>query len=201
MKRGLLILLLTGACVWPSTAQKYAFELWHEGKIILLNGDTLKGLVKYDLQQDLVQFMINQSAPEVFTARKILFFEIFDTTVQRYRQFFSLPYTTHTGYRAPVFFELLEEGRMTLLSRELLEYKTVNNAYMSYSRWVLSDYFFFMKEDGSIEDFKGNKNDLLDRMGRQADDVEKFIRQNRLKFDEKYDLARIVSYYNSLFGT
>ena len=45
-----------------------------------------------------------------------------------------------------------------------------------------------------------NKNDLLDLMGKRSEEVEKYAKTNRLKFDDKYDLARIVAYYNSLFG-
>src|ERR1700741_2968909 len=101
MKRSFLIVsfLLT---VIAARAQQWPFELWHDGKIVLLEGDTLKGKIKYDLQQDLVQFTYNDQRIEAFTARKVLFFEIFDTTVGKYRQFFALPYSATSNYRAPV---------------------------------------------------------------------------------------------------
>jgi hypothetical protein len=185
-------------------AQKWPFELWHEGKIVLLEGDTLKGLVKYDLQQDMVQYSLSDKKTEAFTARKVLYFEIFDQTVRRYRQFFALPYTTPSQYKAPVFFELLEEGKMTLLAREALEYRTYNSMYYmgaAYSRQVLVYKYFFLEENGNIVEFNGNKNDLLDLMGKKSEEVEKYAKANHLKFDDKYDLARIVAYYNSLFGT
>jgi hypothetical protein len=181
---------------WPS-------ELWHEGKVVLVAGDTLRGTVKYDFQQDLLQYVVNNSKAEIYSARKVLFFEIFDNTVHKYRQFFALPYSNPTGYKAPTFFELLGEGRITLLSRELLEYKTYNSAFYggSYSRLVLTYYYYFLKEDGSIVDFKGNKNDLIAMMGNKGKTVEKYIKANRLDFDDKYDLAKIVAYYNSLMGS
>jgi hypothetical protein len=181
---------------WPS-------ELWHDGKIVLVEGDTLKGLVKYDFHQNLVQFTMNNRKAEIYTARKVLFFEIFDETVHKYRQFFVLPYSNPSNYKAPVFFELLEEGKMTLLSRELLEYKSYNNAFYggSYSRLVQTYYYFLLKEDGTIDDFSGSKNDLLAMMGNKSRTVEKYIKANRLDFDEKYDVAKIVAYYNSLMGT
>lgn len=181
---------------WPS-------ELWHEGRIVLLGGDTLRGLVKYDLQQNLVQYTETNRKAEIFTARKVLFFEIFDETVHKYRKFYVLPYSNPSNYKAPMFFELLEEGRITLLSRELLEYRTYNNAFYggSYSRLVLNYYYFLLKEDGSIEDFRGNKNDLLSLMGNKGRTVEKYVKENRLDFDDKYDMAKIVAYYNSLSGT
>lgn len=181
---------------WPS-------ELWHDGRVVLLNGDTLKGLVKYDFEQNLVQYVVNNKQAEVYSARKVLFFEIFDETVHKYRKFFVLPYTNTSNYKAPIFFELLEEGKMTLLSREFLEYKTYNNAFYggSYSRLVQTYYYYLLKEDGSIEDFRGNRNDLLALMGNKGKTVEKYIKANRLDFDDKYDLAKIVAYYNSLLGT
>ena len=184
-------------------AQQWPFELWHEGKIVLLEGDTLKGKIKYDLQQDLVQFNFNDQRIEAFTARKVLFFEIFDITVNRYRQFFALPYSSTSNYRAPVFFELLEEGKMTLLSREALEYRSYNSPYYigSYSRLVLVYKYFFLEENGDITEFLGNKNDLLALMGKRGDEVEKYMKTNRLKYDDKDDLIKIIAYYNSLFGT
>jgi hypothetical protein len=100
-----------------ASAQQFAFELWHEGKLILDSGDTLRGKIKYDLQSDLLQYQTNEQPPklESYTARKVLFFEIFDGTVKRYRIFYSLPYSTAGQYKAPVFFELLEEGKLTVL--------------------------------------------------------------------------------------
>jgi hypothetical protein len=183
--------------------QTWAFELWHEGKIILAEGDTLKGMVKYDMQQDLVQYTVLDRKAEVFTARKVIFFEIFDETIHKYRRFFTLPFANSTGYRTPLFFELLEEGKMTLLARELLVYKTYSSPYYlgSYQRLVLDHKYFFLKDDGTIEEFAGNKNDLLDLMGKRSDEVEKYMKTNRLRFDDKQDLSRIVAYYNSLFGT
>lgn len=203
IKHLLICLLLITAT--KASAQRWPFELWHDGKIILTTGDTLKGLVKYDLAQDLVQFDKSNERPEAFSARKVLLFEIFDNTVHKYRTFFALPYSSSTtGYKTPSFFELLEEGKMTLLSREGLEYRSYSTAYASpypgqyYSRPVLVYTFYFLEENGEVVAFTGNKNDLLDKMGKKSETVEKYIKANRLKFDDKYDLAKIVAYYNSL---
>jgi len=185
-------------------AQKFPSELWHDGKIVLLDGaDTLVGQVKYDLQQDLIQYTATSQTIEAFSAKKVLFFEIFDATVHKYRSFYALPFTTQSGYRAPVFFELLEEGKLTLLSRESVETRSYSSMYYygSYTRQVLIYRYFFLDENGLITEFNGNKKDLLDIMGKKAETVEDYIKANRLKMDEKYDFAQIVKYYNSLFGT
>ncbi len=197
----LFVLLLP---VWVQ-AQQWPFQLWHDGKIVLLEGDTLKGMIKYDLQQDIVQYNVAEGKKiETYTARKVLFFEIFDTSVHKYRQFFALPFSAIGTYSAPIFFELLEEGKITVLCREALEYRTYGSPYYyggSYSRQVLVNRFFFMNEKGKIEPFTGGKRALLDLMGAHADDVEKYMKSNHLNYDEKYQLARIVEYYNSFYGS
>ena len=192
---GLSLLLSTvvNAQPWPS-------ELWHEGKVVLDTGDTLKGKIKYDLKQDLIQYNLPNQRTDAFSSRKVLFFEIFDETVRRYRQFFALPYTNQAQYRTPVFFELLTEGKLTLLAREAIEFRTYSSPYYlgSYSREILVYHYFFLDNNGNIEEFKGSKADLLGMMGRKSDDVEKYMKENRLKIDDKYDFARIVAYYNSI---
>jgi hypothetical protein len=198
----LKLLLFLGLLPFTIHAQKWPFELWHEGKIVLTEGDTLRGFVKYDLQQDLVQYSLDDKRVEAFTAKRILFFEIFDASVHKHRSFYALPYNINPGYSAPIFFELLQEGKMTLLSREALEMRSYNSPYYvgSYSRMVLVNKFFFLDEKGGISSFTGNKRDLLDLMGKKADEVDKYIKANRLDYENKYDFAKIVEYYNSLVG-
>jgi hypothetical protein len=185
----------------PVAAQQFAFEFWHTGKVVLDTGDTLRGNVKYEMQSDILQVQANDKA-ESFTARKVLFFEIFDETVKRYRNFYSLPYSQAGQYKAPVFFELLEEGKLTVLCREFLEYRTTSSSfyyYGNYTRLVLVNKFFLLKENGDIVEFNGKKNDWYDLMRPKADEMERYVKSNRLDFDEKYELSRIVAYYNSLF--
>jgi hypothetical protein len=181
-------------------AQQFAFDYWHEGKVVLEGNDTLKGMIKYNMQNDLVQLDAHNKL-ETFTARKILFFEIFDKTVKRYRQFYSLPYASGGQYKTPVFFELLAEGKMTLLAREALEYKTYSSYYYygSYTRLVVVNKYFFLKEDGRIVDFSGKKNDFLELTGAHENDVQSFIKSNKLDFDDKYNLSKAAEYYNSFF--
>lgn len=182
-------------------AQEFAFELWHDGKVVLENGDTLIGNVKYDMQTDLVQVQVGDRL-ETYSARKLLFLEIFDKTVKRYRRMYSLPYKTSGEYKAPVIFELLEEGKITLLCREALEYRTYSSSfyyYSNYTRLIIVYRYFLLKEDGNIIEFIGKRGDWLDLMKDRKDEVQKYAKSNRLDFEDKYDLSRIIAYYNSLF--
>jgi hypothetical protein len=206
---GGLLILLTLLSSGTAHAQ-FPSELWHEGKIVLVEGDTLRGLVKYDLSQNLVQYTMQDKRIEAFSARKVLFFEIFDATVRRYRQFFALPYVggnSGADYKTPVFFELLTEGALTLLSRESLETRIYNSSpyyggfyspMSSYSRIVLVYTYYVLDENGNITEFTGNKADLLQLMGKKSEEVEKYMKANKLRYEDRSDFVRIVAYYNSL---
>lgn len=198
MKR-LLFLFFSFSSAFAS-AQQFPFEFWHEGKLVLETSDTLRGLIKYDLASDLIQVKVKNKL-ESFTARKVLFFEIFDATVKRYRQFYSLPYSQNNTYNAPTFFELLSEGKITLLAREKLEYRTANSYYYynNYSRPVLVNSYYLLKPNGTIEPFSAKKSDFLELMKDKADEAKEYAKENRLDFDDKYELTRIIDYYNSLF--
>jgi len=182
-------------------AQQFASDLWHDGKLVLDTGDTLKGSVKYSMQNDLVQLQASGRNGS-YTARKVLFFEIFDSNVKHYRLFYSLPYSAIGSYKAPVFFELLEEGKITLLCRESVEYKTYSSPYSfygSYTRLVLVNKYFLLQENGEIKDFVDKKSEWIDLMGNKGEDVQKYAKANRLDFDIKEELIKIIDYYNSLF--
>ena len=196
-------LLLTVGVLFYSFgyAQHFAFELWHDGRLVLDSGDTLKGNIKYNMQEDLIQLQAS-GRNETFTARKVLFFEIFDNTVKHYRPFYSLPYSSNGTYKAPVFFELLKEGKLTLLARESIEYRTYSSPYSfygSYTRLVLVNKYFLLQENGEIKDVVDKKNEWLGLMGNRAEEVQKYAKANRLDFDNKEELVKIIDYYNSFF--
>jgi hypothetical protein len=201
MKAKITVVLYLIVGLGTSLAQQFAFEYWHEGKVILDTGDTLKGALKYDMQTDLLQFQADEKN-QSFTARKVLFYEIFDVTIKQYRQFYSLPYSVSNGYKAPVFFELLTEGKITLLCREALEYRSYSSSFYSYgsnTRLVLVYKYFLLQDDGGIVEYMGKKNDWLDIMDKRSDDVQRYAKTNKLSFDDKNELVKIVTYYNSFF--
>ena len=169
--------------------------------MFLETGDTLRGQIKYDINNDIIQ-LDQRGRLQSFTARKIIMFEIFDVTASRYRKFYSIPYSFTGGYKAPIFFELLAEGKLTLLAREALEVRTTSAGYYSYgtySRTVLVNKYFTLNDKGQIEQFLGRRGDLLDLMSDRDDEIKRFIKANHLSIDSKYQLAQVFDYYNDLF--
>ncbi|MEO0555466.1 MAG: hypothetical protein AAF149_19825 [Bacteroidota bacterium] len=186
------------------SAQTFPNEIWHEGKAVLLEGDTLSGWIKYDMHKDIVQHRYStEGTITTVTPRSLAFFEIFDKTANQYRQFYVLPYNVRANYKAPIIFELVFQGKaLTLLNREKVEYQVTSYPYAvsgTYSRLVLVFTHYFLWPDGHIEEFSGNKKDLLWKMKKKSSQMKKFLKVNRIKTDRRSDLVKAVSYYNSLF--
>ena len=196
----ILGLVLISFLTIESLGQKWPFDYWHEGKMVLESGDTLKGKIKYDINSDIIQLDQNNRL-QSFTARKLIYYEIWDATSNRYRQFYSIPFAPTGGYKTPIFFELLAEGRLTLLAREALEYKSSSLGYYGYgtvSRLVLVDKYFTLNDKGQVEPFSGKKNDLLDLMAKRDNEIKRFIKSRKIDLDYKYELAQVFTYYNSI---
>jgi hypothetical protein len=200
-----LILLLIFLLPWflESQAQEFPSEVWHKGKLITTDGDTLYGLVKYDLEGDVVQ--IKSDDTEVigtFSARKVSYFEIFDSLQGYYRYFYSLPYFKQQNYKVTLLFELLEEGQISLLSREAIVVETIPQYSPYYgtnfTRQKLAYTFYFLKDGKELFEFNGKKGELLRVMSKHHGEIKKFMKKNRLRTDEKKDLVRIVNYFNEL---
>ena len=186
-----------------SYGQKFPSEYWHTGKLVTSDGDTLEGMLKYDLDRDLVQVDLSNQIL-TFGAKKILYFEIFDVTVDNYRQFYSIPYNISAGYKSEIIFEVLYEGKLTLLTRESISQQSssnYNNYYWSgssHTRPVLKYEYYFLTSKGEIIFYSKKRKDLLDVMKDRYNQIKKYMKTYNLKPDEKGDLARITSYYNAL---
>ena len=183
-------------------SQNFPSEYWHSGKVLLMSGDTLKGEVKYNMTTDVVQFKTGERI-QTFTSQKVLYFEIFDVTVEYFRRFITLPFNIRPNYKVPRIFELLQEGNVTLLCREQIVEQTNSSnlyysPYSSFSTQRLKYTYYFADKRGRLTEYTMKKRDLLIILKQRESQIKKFMSQNRLKADDKADLIRIVAYYNSI---
>lgn len=211
MQKGILYLSFVLISV-SGFAQEFPSEIWHPGKLVLLSEDTLTGKIKYDLQNDLVQVNV-RNVIQTYSARKILYFEIFDETIESYRHFYALPYEVQANYEVPLLFEVLYEGKLSLLCREEIVNESVpaynNYPYSNYyggspynqSRSRLSYKYYFFNEQNGIQNYNMKKNELLTFFNKNQQQVKQYIKKNKLKYDSMRDLVRITAYYNALLDS
>lgn len=182
------------------SAQTFPFDLWHQGKVVIEGGDTLKGLVKYDWK-NFLQVKDNDRV-DIYNSAKVISFEIVDQSYKRTRQFFSLPYSIQGEYKTPFFFELISSGKLTVLSREAVETKTTSTGHIYYPPKIyysLVNKYFLLKENGRIEDFRGRKKDWNELFSNRSSEVRTFAKEHKLDIGKKYQLKQMIDYYNSLF--
>lgn len=205
MKRLVWILLVV--VTLPATAQYFPSQTWHEGELTLLDGDRLRGKIKYNLEADVVQLNVNNTI-QTYSARKLLFFEIYDQEYGRYRQFYALPYDDrgNGNYEVPRLFEVLHENALTLLCREEITQENIPQYGGFYGNQMgtrprLTFNYFFLDRQGEIVRYSQKKGDLYDILSRHSDELQQYIKKNRLKHDRQGDLVRITAYYNSLLDS
>ena len=200
-------LLLLWMLPMVASAQYFPSELWHDGEVTLLDGEKLRGKVKYNLEADVIQLNVNNTI-QTYGARKILFFEIYDLEYSRYRQFYALPYETSGTYKVPRLFEVLHENTMTLLCREEITqenipqygyYSTYGSRIGTRPRLVFN--YFFLDQGGEIVRYSQKKDDLYTILSQNKEEVHQYIKKNHLKYDRQGDLVRITAYYNTLLNS
>lgn len=203
IKKTLCLIFIFSAFI--AEAQDFPSEIWHKGMVVMVNEDTIIGKIKYNFDKELIQVESDKKI-YTFSGKKVFYFQIFDETVDSYREFYVLPFALINKYETPIFFEVLVEGRLTLLCREKVMDKTVQdpnyvNSYgsaMSYSRRVLVYSYYFLDESGTITKYNLKKKDLLKALAKRADKIDEYMRVNHLRADKRYDLSRIIAFYNGI---
>lgn len=200
-------ILIMGAGI-TLAQDKFPSQIWHKGNIYDTEGQAFSGLVKYDLDNNLVQ--LQNETIITFTASNVAYFEIYDELYGGIRKFYSLPYSLNGDYEIPVFFEVLTEGKdIALLCREYIATDSRNmgawgpvgmnpfwgpQTMMGYR--LAFNYYFF--KDNQIQRYSLKKKDLYDMLPGYDDEISLFMRKNRLEHDKRGDLLRITAYYNEL---
>lgn len=212
MKKATLILFVSFLSLVSVFAQNQQFpsQVWHKGNIFLADGASFSGQLKYDMDNNLVQ--LQAEAVTTFTASNVVSFEIYDETYGGIRKFYSLPYSLNGDYETPIFFEVLTQGdNIALLCREYIATDTrgMNNwgamgmgmnpfwGPPNFTGYRLAFNYYFLK-NGRLEKYSLKKKDLFSMLPGHDDEIDLFMRKNRLEHDKRGDLLRITAYYNEL---
>ncbi|MBC6365246.1 hypothetical protein [Algoriphagus sp. AK58] len=209
MKKASLLISLVFLSMMTVLAQnQFPSQVWHKGNIFMVDGSAVSGQVKYDMDNNLVQ--LQAETVITFTASNVSSFEIYDETYGGIRKFYSLPYALNGNYETPIFFEVLTQGdNIALLCREYIATDTrgMNNwgtmgmnpfwGPPNFTGYRLAFNYYFLK-NGRLEKYSLKKKDLFAMLPGHDDEIELFMRKNRLEHDKRGDLLRITAYYNEL---
>ena len=192
-------------------AQRFPKDIWHKGQLVTNAGDTISGNLKYDFDSQSIQLDDGKTL-KAFNVNNLFFFEIYDETIRDYRQFYSLLYEVGYDYNVPVLFEMMIEGKLSLLLRERIVAESTQSFLPSYYAYGIMPSFsnnygyinkvkydyFFLTDDGKIHRFKGKKKELFNLMNDKSSHIKDYVNKNRINLKKMSDLARIVNYYNRI---
>ncbi len=207
MKYAHFVIIILIVCFFSKNetfAQAFAENYWHSGTVFLEEGDTLSGTLKFSLQDEVVQIE-TATGLKTLTARNAIAFYFLDRFEQRERHYYALPYPKVSNYPTPTYFELIMQGEpITLLCRESMVVQTIvnNNPYVMnpgipMRQNILKREFYFLYKSGKIVPFNGTKKGLLYLLKDRERDIKLYIKENRVNFESKQDMASIINYFNS----
>ena len=190
-------------------AQEFPSDIWHKGLLVTNLGDTIEGDLKYDFESQSIQLDDGETI-KAFNVNNLFFFEIYDKTIRDYRQFYSLMYEVGYDYNVPVLFEMMIQGKISLLLRERIIAETNQSYFPSYYSYGIMPSFsnnygyvnkvkydyFFLTDDGKIHKFKGKKKEILSLMQDKYSVMKEYISKNKISLKKMSDIARVVNYYN-----
>ncbi|MFY0628562.1 MAG: hypothetical protein JXR07_19855 [Reichenbachiella sp.] len=209
MKLKLIIFLvvLLGLNTTEVFSQEFSSRLWHSGWVVTMDRDTLRGEINYDIPTNSVQVMVTRQRQKkilTFSSKKLMYFQIFDATLNNYRQFYSIPYQIRSDFKAPILFEILYEGPLTLMLRERIvvesdPYQTFTSVGSSAGSIERLEYtYYFIDTKGKITFYEGGKGEIYEIFKKNSDKVKEYIKKNKLSVEDMRDLVRITAFYNSL---
>lgn len=187
-------------------AQNFSKEYWHKGEVYLFTEESVKGSIRYDLEQNNITIRTDNKLRS-YNASQVEQFWIEDELQKRVRYFYALPQITKDDYRVLYFFELLAEGSITLLCRENFVVKQVG--YYSPYMWggwtnggsyvVQEDDYFLLNNEGNVVDVEEDREAIMNLFGQKKDVMELYLIDHNNKLRNREDLLKMIRYYNEVY--
>ena len=185
--------------MFQTNAQKFSLNdaQWWRGQVVLEEEDTLNTLFQYNTETNSLRIKDSEGNIKMYSPKTVTSFSFNDPNWKQKRVFETFLYTKKVGgYETPMFFEILVNGKkMSCFIRE--NYNTSAWLNVQTLSKPFADYFL-QTTDGSIYLYRGSTKDLIKLMEDRKEEIETFIKKNKLNTDFLGDLLRIVAYYNRL---
>ena len=180
-----LLLLTTGS--FASFAEE-----WYQGSIILKSKSVLRGEISVRHGYDVVFFRVSDQI-SVIPAFKIAYVNLFDEELQAHRRFVSLNLGSGAS-RSFQFFELLVDGEVSILRRELTVWYSLH--------LDLTDFEYFVLYDEEITELhKFRKKVYPTLVDKSEGALENYVRLNQLSPKTLEDILDMTQYYNTYVTT
>lgn len=165
---------------------------WQPGSVKIASGTVYSNLLlKYNLYEDQLYFLGKDSVSMKFI-NPINEFHIGNDV-------FKNGYPSIKTFNNLSFYLVLVEGKTTLLkklSKNILEVKEFNSSITT--KKIMDDKAYFLLMEGTIVQVKNDKTSFLSVLINKKDEMDLFLKTNKINFKKDEDLITFVNSYNSL---
>jgi hypothetical protein len=154
-------------------------------------------LLRYNAYEDWPE-MLSEGDSLVLNPAVVRYFEVQEKgNLITYKNGFT---NGREGIERQNFLQVLHEGNITLLKRHTKKLTPANfdavfRTGSKYDRFEDQQKYFILLDNGiDIEPLRLRKKDVLERMDRKSDVVEKYARDNRLNFRSETDVVKMMQY-------
>ncbi len=163
-------------------------EEWFKGSVVLKSKSVLRGEISVKHGYDVVFFRVADQV-SVIPAFKIAYLNLFDEQNEMNRRFVSLAIGVGAG-RSHQFFELLVDGEVTILRRQLTLWYSLHLDLTEYEYYVLYD-----QEITALHRFR--KEIYPTMIAKSNGAIETYRKTNKLSPKTLTDILDMTEYYNN----
>ncbi|MEM9325147.1 MAG: hypothetical protein AAGA85_05815 [Bacteroidota bacterium] len=170
-------------------------ERWYDGFLVTTSQDTIRGELSYNMVTNMVKVR-QEDRMRVFTSFQTFHYKLYDEPARRWRKFYSVAFPLKTNHETPILFELLAEGKLSLMARERWCHSR-KNIKLEENGYIRKDYYFIDRA-GAIAHPRRSRSGLLALMEDRKSDLTVFIRDNHLDLSNERDLRILTTHYNKI---
>lgn len=193
-----------GRPIRPQTTYKvegtpYFPENYTLARISFTNGKFNSSVrAKINLYDNTILYQ-NANGEELVLMIPVNMIEFYDSITGKYHQNFRKGHT-FTDLNEEGFYQVLDSGRITLLKHVFANYRD----FSPYGTAVITRTFeqksaYYYIKDGIAQKTGKNNESLFNMMNDKKEQVDEFIRKNKIKLKSDMNLAAVIHFYNSLF--
>ncbi|MGN7987412.1 hypothetical protein ACTJKC_08730 [Pedobacter sp. 22226] len=177
----------------------YLYETWNKGSVKLSNDSLYKGMnLMYDLSNDRLIFKADNDLPQLFKLA-VKEFTITSSENGGASKKFKSGYPSIDGGNEKTFYEILSEGKITLLKRVQMKRVDEREAGMLYSVKKMKPVdTYFIEKAGKLEKIKRERSAIYPLLSQNKAEVDSYISSNKLNIKKDSDLSVLFDHFNTL---
>jgi len=177
----------------------YIYKDFHEGELILKNGDVYRSILRYDIFGDQIHLKNEDNIYGIIHPEKITLIVI-DTVKFLYSTYLNSPALRST--KADSYFILKTDGKCKLLIRKNIRIQDAEPPKLLQdaqpAKFIHTNDSYYLKLENENAILIRSKQDILFVLADQKTALNQYINSNKFNVKKIADLIRIVDYYNNL---